>query len=677
MSIKNIRTAENVVVAKVEANLSIARVDALVRDLFKKTGVDADIGNITTIHDQISERERPMRVEEAIPLVIGEQSRKNLSFLAPVISEIIKSRKFTGKSDKSRLSKRLSWLKEGNEPRELRKPTEIFFSNELLSTPGDPNDLVLAEILREPDEGRVLLSAVDREVARKSEKLLAEIDSKADKGELMIFDLGIVGDGPNASTATAAVGAFVDTVIISEKTKLAEDWRYTPIFINSSSKFDEFSLAPLPLLNGGTTGIVPRGILGGVLRAADLIGKTALTITYKTKILDVASGLLTRESRTKKYLSGPILGRGVAMNIATRTDNFLMNQRQNYDNVEVRDDGVKVVEITDVRTSKKRKIGLRTNLLLAGAGKEELAIPDPGTQDIYKDSEKYVDRLILKVKAQKENGERVNFEIPKLLTLSTIRKLYKLWETELDRDPKLYPFKDVFKSGVTMAVVGGSGDTGRTMSEFFGGNGPRESYPDDFDPTELPQQTLFNVKEKNRREYRLKNRSRYSKVFTNFVTTVGQKVSRIFRSKLTPEKLIVVSENDDAGYYDYVVVSTGFVREKIEAKLAIAGIVVGPVKDSTGEVVGLGNAKEGILINGPATGFTKEDFPAPIQRVIEALGIKENTVALWVYQILLTRMLWSYFAVKGLNNEKIGQLLNDAMLHTPESVLADTPASLM
>jgi hypothetical protein len=210
----------------------------------------------------------------------------------------------------------------------------------------------------------------------------------------------------------------------------------------------------------------------------------------------------------------------------------------------------------------------------------------------------------------------------------------------LDRDPALYPFRDLMREDALVGQVGGA-DTTRTMTELVSGHGPRESYPDEFQFTP-PRQILYNVPQQTPREYNLENRTRYWGVVNDRVTAKKEKVLKIIRT-LDPDKLFLIGEEGDLRVLDYVIVSTGFERLAIEDELQKAGIGIEDYRDATGQVVGLGNMDNGVMINGPATGFGKDRFPPQIRAIIDALGIKENTVALWVYQILITRMMWTIF----------------------------------
>ncbi len=675
MGAKSIRGIETLVKEKISDSSSIANDSSLRLAMLESTGLASLISQETRIVDETTKVERPMTLSEALPMVYMSQRRRNLNFLAPHISSILANHKNDISSSWKRVRRTIEHLKKGKDPRALRNNVDLFLADTNLSTPEDPGDIVASAILQDEDAGRELLSRVDEEVEKKSEALLVEIDELAKQGKRMRFDLGIVGGGLNTSTALTAIGPLLSTVVICEDAQLAQSWRYNPIFINSSSIVRSLANIALPLLDGGTTGIVISKLLGGVVRAADLIGRAALTIKYKTKVL-TDDGRVVRESRTKKYLSGPILGRGAALNIAAHSDKILMHQQSLPERSRRLDDSVNIVVFKDKRDGKVRELELVAPLYTVGPGKEKLAIADLDTQTFYKESEQAVDDLIINVEEQVKRGERPQYTIPKLLTLTSIRKLLRMWEITLKRDDSLHPLLPLFKAGIEIGHTGG-GDTTRTLTELFGGNGPRESYPSNYNQSEIPVQVLHNVNAKNRKEYILSNRSRYKNVYGENVLAVPGKVGSITKSIDNPERVKLKTESGENYEYDYVIVSTGFERDPVETKLDQAGYNIQRYSDLSGAFVGLGDKSNNILINGPATGFSRGDFPQRIRDVIDALGIKENTVALWVYQVLIARMMWTHVARTGVNKEKVIQLLQDAHGNAPESLFADTEASVM
>lgn len=257
---------------------------------------------------------------EAVPLIWREQRRRNMQ---PYIDHIVgvMQREAVGPDDVSHKMKQIwEWQKKGGKLRDLRTKGALEGVDESWSSPDEATDLMLPILLRDPQEGRALMRVVDTEVEKRSEELLAEIDRLAREGKRKRLGLGIVGDGPNTSTTLTAVGAFMQTVVISRQAQLAYEWRYRPISINSSTKVVSGASAPLPLQESNTTRITPRGVVGGPVQPGELLTASSLAVEFKVQ----RGG--RRVTRQKRFLGGQSLGRAVAMNVATHADYFLMNQ---------------------------------------------------------------------------------------------------------------------------------------------------------------------------------------------------------------------------------------------------------------------------------------------------------------------------------------------------------------
>jgi hypothetical protein len=108
--------------------------------------------------------------------------------------------------------------------------------------------------------------------------------------------------------------------------------------------------------------------------------------------------------------------------------------------------------------------------------------------------------------------------------------------------------------------------------------------------------------------------------------------------------------------HDYVFVSVGLEKQPI-AKTLPDTFNTKVIKDINRNPVALGDEVNDLFIAGSATGFKAPDFPLRLQRIIEGLGISENTVALWVHGLLAERFAWSYLARQGVNQSYVRGLL--------------------
>ena len=115
---------------------------------------------------------------------------------------------------------------------------------------------------------------------------------------------------------------------------------------------------------------------------------------------------------------------------------------------------------------------------------------------------------------------------------------------------------------------------------------------------------------------------------------------------------VEVSYRDDAGTlrrnrYGYVFDSTGLSRFPLEALLP-AIFQVSEVPDLQGVVVARGDVQANLFIVGSATGSLAPSLPPRLQSIIQALGIPENPLSLWVNGLLAERLAYTYVAQRSL-----------------------------
>ncbi len=317
-----------------------------------------------------------------------------------------------------------------------------------------------------------------------------------------------------------------------------------------------------------------------------------------------------------------------------------------------------IMTIRDVETGKVREFDNDDSLFSTGPGKEKLRGVDTLTQRFYEEAERDVEALIERVTRLKADGRPIRPTLlteglPQILSLTMIEKLYRLWDDVLDREDKYWPFRNLVKEGVEVGITA-SGDSGRTVAEFVGQNGPKEGYPSDLDRDQTPDVVLYNVAARNRARYVDSVRNRYKYVYTSKTTANPEKIIAV--RYLDNGKLRVFDELNFGKRLDYVILATGFERDPIEDQLAKGGIETKKLRDAQGNVVGRGNLGVGVMIGGSALGFKKEDFPQELQNIIDVLAVGENTLSLWVYNILLSRLLWTNGKV---SQAKVETLLND------------------
>ena len=83
----------------------------------------------------------------------------------------------------------------------------------------------------------------------------------------------------------------------------------------------------------------------------------------------------------------------------------------------------------------------------------------------------------------------------------------------------------------------------------------------------------------------------------------------------------------------------------IEAMLPTS-VSAGDIRDLQGIVVARGNANANLFIAGSATSWNVRNFPEEAQNIVEALGIAENTISLWINGPLVERLAYTYAATR-------------------------------
>jgi len=502
-------------------------------------------------------------------------------------------------------------------------------------------DETMRAMIQDDETAHKWMKEVDKNVDEKSEALLAEIDSRAESGSPRVkIPRLVVGDGPLAASALVQLGPYNRMGIVTNRAKLGSLWRDRSIYINSSSREDNPLSPPLPLQNRGTTRTAPTSHLNA-LRPVHLLNADSGTLKVRRGLFQESGEII---QRTREYIPGQALGRIVAHNEVMNAEYFLMNQEVLFDQAKIAPDGkTKILTIKDVRTGRLREIETDYLDVVTGPGEETLTTVDEETRLLYEKGIEQVDALIYKVKILKSIGARIpptmiTQALPRVLTLTIMEKLHGMWEDVFDREDRYWPFRDLVRDGVVVGNAGG-GDTTRVIAEFCNQKGPREGYPSDLDSEDIPIQYLYNAGADNKAGYDAKTRARYENVWGE--NTRSARSRRVESVRMNKDNKSVEVIGDVARLQcDYVFLSLGFKRKDMVAMFDQAGIPIAKIFDSQGEVMGLGNRGLGINLNGSATGFGKDDLPDNLRNVIEILGIGENTVALWVYNLLLTRNLW-------------------------------------
>lgn len=538
----------------------------------------------------------------------------------------------------------------------------------------DPIPYVLQEIITardrqvSPDLSRQWMGVIDESVRRSSEANLAAIDQQArEGGDPVKKKLVIVGGGLLTSLEVSLLGQYFDLTVITRDGRIVEDWRSSPFCINSSTQND---FGPnLPLLSGTTTPIIAQG------QYADIDPQILLGGDTKQ--------VLCEDGTTREYISGLKLGEVAATNIISGCSDFITGQEVREQDTTFLPDGTKRLVLRDTATGKVRTLDAQDVFFIPGPGEEVSSIGDERSRRDYDGSLQAIKkqiadarRLIAQYRAELAqidprstrtrdrrriealNGKiySIKIDVPGILSRTSIRYLYDFWQYDQDKNPGSFPLRDIFQEGKSVAVIGG-GDTAKTLIELLRGEGPLGAYPNGERPQVIPEITVFGVKDDDQ------GRRRYADSLGDIgrtsakVTEVYGRAGRV-KVKYSTARL--------RSRFDYSIVSTGLSKQRVSDRLP-REIQLDKLSDLEGNTVALGNERLGIYIIGSGTGFTKQDFPPPIVRIIDGLGIPENTVSAWVNSRGAEGLGLTYLARKGPDIEVLRRYAQ--FLRTPQSTL--------
>jgi hypothetical protein len=521
----------------------------------------------------------------------------------------------------------------------------------------DPDDLlepIFSTIFHDREAGllRQWMQAVDAHVEASSHHLLQGMDRTAREQQIPVRkDVVLVGGGPLTSLVASIVGAFFHVTVITEQHGLGKPWRNRPIYINSSSRVNDFNGAPLPLLGGCTTRIIGRKQLNSL--------DVDLLLGTETKSVPCENGSVT------DYIAGPRLGDLIATNILLYADEYLLDQRVDLSKTQCTTDGRTRLVLIDTEDGTRRELDASAVFLLTGPGKEQSKLPSAkGATHLdmqlrqtrcsltwHRDALRHLEGQEptrgVRVQRQwmRERIAETKVELPRVLTLTTIEKLYAFWD-DLEMDPATFPLTDLIAQSQTIAYLG-NGDTMRTLKELVEGRGPASAYPSGMEAGGA-KSVIYNEMASSPQEYDASNRRRYQGTYTATTTAIPFKASRYRLMSGKPR--IEVTHRDETGtrrrrQYGYVFDCTGLDRRSIEATLP-ASVPVGDIRDLQGIVVARGNADINLFLAGSATSWNVRNFPEEAQNIVEALGIAENTISLWINGPLVERLAYSYAATR-------------------------------
>jgi hypothetical protein len=641
------------------------------REIEETIAANSAIADISALQAQILTR---------VPFPVDWQMQNRQAHLRPFASffeRIIspdspspRMRSLVQKLATAALFRQCGWQK-----RDIRQAPEVFDPRF-----NDAEDLVVPmfeTLFAERETGLLPLwmRELDTHVEAMSRTTLQAMD-EAERGGLppLRKDVVLVGGGPLTSIVASVLGPYFQVTVITEQRGLGNPWRNRPLFINSSCEVRNFNGSPLPLLGGTTTRVIGRGQWNNL--EANVLLQTS----------DI-KGVSCDNGSVAQYAAGPRLGDLIATDIVLNADDYLVGQRVDVSQMGRNPDGSLQMVLVDTEDGRRRTIQASACFLLTGPGPEQSKVPDVAAQRLYQLASEQSDRMIREARTQlaqeryilqrydrsfpdpelqkrrRQQSSReatriagvIQLQLPHLLTLTAVEKLYELWSEleELGADPEAFPLADVLTTQEAIAYIG-SGDTTRTLKELVDGNGPACAYPVGWKRRRRGgRATIYNEAATSPQLYAAINRRRYGDVYTPETRAVPQKAGRY---RLVTDRFgrvrVEVSYRDDAGTlrrnrYSYVFDATGLSRFPVEALLP-AIFQMSEVPDLQGNVVARGDVQANLFIAGSATGSLAPSLPPQLQSIIQALGIPENTISLWANGLLAERLAYTYVAKRPL-----------------------------
>jgi len=532
-------------------------------------------------------------------------------------------------------------LRVGDEPLEPVNPA-LFDRLETL-------DLSLRALLTIEDVDK--RDELAREIRQRTDQSTQEMIAEIDSGERVIDDVIIVGGGLLTSVAATTLAyAGVKFSIISES-ELGEPWLNQPIFINSATRA-RFGGVDLPLLEGSTTPITPSF-------QNNAIGADAL-LDLPGEVLRIQCD--DSQVPTREYIAGPGLGLLTALDELAGTIRVMTNQYVDATKLTVNADRTKTLTITDKKTGITRTKDGKFVLFLTGPGPERFGIQDPATKEAYDtgaakfqadivNGQQQIDALNVRINELGEGDEReqleeqrdaITVELPRILSFTLFKEAYRFWVFNGRRNPSpILPLLGLNKPEPIEHAIGGGGDTSFVEAETVKAKGPASSLPQGLNREEVNTDvTIYNLPEK-------KPRTRYRETVESVNSIPGVKV---VSATISDERVLVTDTRGKTTAFDYFWVSTGLEPSPIPAQIRAAleqqGLAFGDVLDDVergqrAQRVALGNADLGVVVAGSTTNLKAKDFPQQIADLIETLGIRENTISVWVNSLLVQRCLLS------------------------------------
>lgn len=432
-------------------------------------------------------------------------------------------------------------------------------------------DPVLAKDLMSKESGRKsVMKAIDRGVTNNSIEFSKEIE----KNEITFLEVAVIGTSLAAVESAELTKDGAKLTFISAERKLGVPWRYRFFLANSSIGENEAIFNKsfgvdirAPFQKKGTTPVSPAGY--------------SFFATPEGVITEDRVCVTCSDGSIRDYPWGNILGECIAFNIFSIGTNYLMETEIDLDSVKRYDDG-RVFFQTVSKVDGKRNNFVCDRLVFAtGPGVDAVNYSVEGTSNLFTkavDSTIRANRIFIA-----EGKSPMKIKLPRLLNLPTVEMLLGYWVDDLNSDPEMYPFNELFADENMTWVYGGGGDGSRVLVEFGLGKFHKNAYPPEIynriTSAEFKKKLKLsgiNVPFFTKSGYNGNGeRGRYDKIIGPAVDgmDITGVMGNIEQLKFDPDGLVVMKLKDNTilSGGDYTFVSTGIAPMNVRDRLRNSG----------------------------------------------------------------------------------------------------------
>lgn len=497
-----------------------------------------------------------------------------------------------------------------------------------------PWDTYHESLIRNIPTRRSYMRSIDAAVAANSRDTRTRLAEAKDSGENIRIGTVFIGGSVASCIAASIVGPTSEKMLITNQKSVGDEWMF-PCHTNSSAQRRRQG-PDLPLLNGTTTRVIPSNTLLGI--KLDQIAPNTPD-----------SRSVTCENGSIDYLpAAEVVAASIKGTLASEIDHFLTDSIVDIEAMSRTEDGYVRLPVIG-KDGTQYTVEAENVYICTGVGDEACPFPDDQSQKDYGEASADVSDQIFFARILLESGEKpedIRFTLPRILTLSSIQRLYRFWVAELQAHEASYPFRELFDPTKRVGFVG-EGDTTRGLFRFLGGEGPSSSYPEKFlsNPENgVPDRRIFGLKSESIDKQPRTVYKNLSQV--RGLRTGGKPKDEGFRGKAElvhilrdtkgqplGTRISFIEENGEQTNYtdDYTVIATGRQQNNMAGRIPESFNLIYDL-DLAGNRVGRRiddpKLRGAVHVCGTANDFTRDQYAPWITKLLDIFDAP-NTVSIW------------------------------------------------